>query len=506
MLTEDGEAYFRRRRAATADPFATAGAEGVADEPINGSVFEPPPDADDHHDGDWTPGDQPDPGNSGLGHSGQVRMAYRLAASHHDRLLHVHGIGWHHWDGTRWTPDDTGAAKRAVLDVLQTALASALGDKQLQRDIRTCESNAGVTGVLGIAAALPEFAATVRDLDADPYQLNVSNGTIDLRTMELAPHNPADRITKVCRGAWRDDTRPGEWHTFIDTVLPDEPVRAFVQRLIGLSLFGRVVEHVLPIWTGIGANGKGTTVEALCWCLGDYAIAAEPDLLMHRDGAHPTGEMDLMGRRLVTMSETDDGRRLAQATMKRLTGGDTIRARRMRQDFVEFTPSHTAMLVTNHLPAVSGDDPAVWRRIRVVPFDIVIPDDEQDGELPERLEQAADEILTWAVRGWSEYQRIGLSEPDAVRARTDAYKATSDAIGRFIIERCHRSPAVMATTTQLWEAWQQWAKAEGIEPGGRGKFGEALDTRGHPAAPPSMGKRWRHGICVLTSEDGTDDG
>ena len=135
-------------------------------------------------------------------------------------------------------------------------------------------------------------------------------------------------------------------------MLPDEPVRAYLQRVVGVALLGKVIEHVLAILTGTGANGKGTCYKALCWALGDYASTVEPDLFMHREGAHPTGEMDLLGKRLVVVSESERDRRLAEATMKRLTGGDTIRARRMRQDFVEFEP--VAHAVADHQPPAEG--------------------------------------------------------------------------------------------------------------------------------------------------------
>lgn len=428
-------------------------------------------------------------------HAGQVRMAYRLAASHRDRLLHVHGLGWHFWDGTRWALDDRGAAKRAVLDVLRDALADSLSDKQLRADVRRCESDSGITGVLGIAAALTPFAATVRDLDANPYLLNVANGTLDLHTMGLRAHDPADRITKVCRGAYHPDTPPADvWATFLARVLPDESVRGFVQRLAGLALLGAAREHILPIFTGVGANGKGTLYKALLYALGDYGHVGDPELFMHRDGAHPTGQMDLLGRRLVVVSESDEGRRLAEATMKRLTGGDPITARYMRRDFVTFTPSHLPILVTNHLPKV-GDDPAVWRRIRVVPFEVVIPDEEQDGELDARLELAADAILAWAASGLGDYLMWGLAEPDSVRIATDDYQRRSDVVGRFIAECCHESPALRATTADLYAAWQRWQESEGgIEPMGRGAFGEALDRRGYRARKPVRGKKWRTGI------------
>lgn len=434
--------------------------------------------------------------NADATHSGQLRMAHRLAEAEAGKLLHVHDIGWHFYDGKRWTVDDVGIAKRAVIDVLRSALAESLGDKQLQSDVRKCESATGISGVLAIASALAEFAATVRDLDADPYLLNVDNGTVDLRTMELSPHNPSDRLTKICRASYNPDAVPGEWDRFLSTVLPDEGVRAYVQRQAGVALLGKVVEHVLPIWTGTGANGKSTAIGGMCWALGDYAMTAEPDLLLHREGAHPTGQMDLMGRRLAVITETDEGRRFAEATMKRLTGGDRIKARYMRCDFVEFDPSHTPILVTNHLPQVSGDDPAVWRRIRVVEFGVVIPEKDRDGGLPERLQACADEILNWCLAGWSEYRRIGLAEPEAVLASTKDYQAESDVIGRFIEEACTTSsPAMKATTTQLFTAWDRWRTSQGVAEITIRAFGKALDRHGYPVEGRTSGGRWRSGIA-----------
>ncbi|WP_373234904.1 DNA primase family protein [Mycobacterium marinum] len=436
-------------------------------------------------------------------HRGQARLAYQLAETYRDKLLYVHGFGWHYWDGKRWAYDDVGATKRAALDVLRAALADSLDNRELRADVRRCESASGLAGMLDLASALSTFAATVRDLDADPYLVNVSNGTLDLRTMELAPHNPADRLTKVARAAYLADVNhAGDWQTFLSTVQPDKKVCGYVQRHIGVALLGKVVEHVLSIWTGTGANGKSTAISALCWALGDYASTAEPDLLLHRNNSHPTGEMDLMGRRLVVVTETDEGRRLAQATMKRLTGGDAIRARRMRQDFIEFEPSHTAVLVTNHLPAVSGDDPAVWRRIRVVPFDVVIAEGDRDPHLGERLQQAADEVLAWCIAGWCEYRRIGLAEPDAVLAATGEYQADSDAVGRFIGEQCvTSSPVVKATTSQLFDAWQMWRGHEGAPELTSKAFGKALDRHGYPVTSRTDSGRWRAGIAVKAATE-----
>jgi putative DNA primase/helicase len=425
-------------------------------------------------------------------------MAYRLRDRFRHRLLFVHSLGWHFWDGQRWAFDDTGTSTRAVITVLKQALATALGDRQLQADVKKCESARGISGVLEIASALEPFAATVRDLDADPFLLNVANGTLDLRTLELRPHDPQDRITKVAGGAYTPDVTGATWYGFLRRVLPDETVRAYLQRLIGLALLGEVREHVLPIWTGTGRNGKTTTYAAISHAMGGYACTAEPDLFMQRPGAHPTGEMDLMGRRFVVVSESAEGRRLDETKVKRLTGGDPIRARRMRENFVEFQPAHLPVLITNHLPSVRGDDPAIWARIRVIPFTVVIPKAEQDGGLPGRLQTEADAILTWAVAGWQAYRSAGddLREPEAVLVATADYQLSSDNVRRFIEDECVTGPAVQARTSALFAKWEHWATREGAEPVSMKAFGQQLDRLGHPVKK-QRDANFRIGIGLL---------
>ncbi|WP_242652742.1 DNA primase family protein [Intrasporangium flavum] len=437
-------------------------------------------------------------------HRGQARIAYRLAQTYGGRLMHVHGLGWHVWDGRRWVEDDRGAAMRAVLDVLRAALADSIQDKELREDVRRCESATGLSGVLTIAAALEPFAVTVTDLDPDPYLLNVANGTLDLHTLQLRPHDPADRITKVTADEYDPTARGPMWDAFLSRVLPDAEVRGFLQRYVGLALCGRVLEHVLAILTGTGRNGKGVFYGAVAAALGDYASTAEPDLFMHRENAHPTGEMDLLGLRWVVVSESDQGRRLAEATVKRLTGGDLIKARRMRQDFVAFAPSHTAALVTNHLPKVSGDDPALWARLRVVPFEVVIPATEQDPHLAEKLEREKPAILAWAVRGWRDYQTHGLAAPRAVRSATDEYQAHSDAIKGFLDDCCDIGTGYETEVSLLWYAWGAWRLDAGAEEISKKAFGEALEKRGFPAAKGNKGIRKRRGLR-LSTEDGEAD-
>lgn len=436
-------------------------------------------------------------------HRGQVRMAYRLAAAYEGQLLHVRSIGWHHWDGKRWAVDESGHATRAVLDILRTAITESVGDtsdqgKKLRSDVAKCESAAGIDGVLSVASALNEFACTVSDLDSDPWLLNCANGTLDLRTMLLSAHSPADRITKVTRAAHKPFEANGvAWQAFLERVLPDSEVREYLQRIIGMALQGKVSEHILPILTGTGANGKGTFYSAVLWALGDYGCPAEPDLFMQAKNQHTTGQMDLMGRRLVVVSESGEGHRLDEAKMKRLTGGDEIKARKMHRDFVSFAPSHTALFITNHLPRVSGDDPATWRRIRVIPFTVSIPKEEQDGELDVTLKLEADAVLAWAIGGWLAYQqRKLLDQPEAVVTATGTYRLDSDVIAQFLDARCHMSPAVRVTARELFAAWDSWRVRDGQAPEmSKRAFGMNLANRGY-ASKKSNGETWWEGISV----------
>ncbi|GAA3626068.1 phage/plasmid primase, P4 family [Microbacterium awajiense] len=444
---------------------------------------------------------------SGEQHSGQVRMAYRLADSHRDRLMHVHGLGWMYYDGKRWVSDTSGHARRGVLDVLSAALAESVGDKQLRADVSKCESAGGIDGVLSVASALVEFAATVDDLDADPFLLNCANGTLDLRTRTLRPHEARDRLSRVSAGAYRPDADMTVWSRFLDRVLPDAEERGYLQRVFGQAVYGQVREHLFPVLIGTGANGKSTAYDAIVHALGDYATVIDPAMLMQRERGGIGGPemMQLLGARLVVGSETEEGRKLDESTMKRLTGGDRLTARHLYQPPVTWTPTHQLVYVSNHLPQVKGNDPATWRRIRVVPFDVVIPPAERDPGLVEVLRLHADSIVSWVVAGYFDYLEAGMREPESVIAATDEYRSDSDAVAMFVHDRCLINPSASGRTRQLFAAWQSWQIANGAERITEKTFGAELDRLGFPAKKTAAGML-RAGIGLLSEDqEGADD-
>lgn len=427
-------------------------------------------------------------------HEADLANARWLVAMHGERLRYiVPRKKWLVWDGTRWQLDDSGQAWRDAKEA-----ADMLPRRHKNRPTRV-QTKAGIRDMLELAGTEDGIAVTPAMLDSHPRVLNVQNGTLDLQSMELKPHDPADHITKICGAAYHPDAGAPEFLAFLERVQPDPEMRSFLARLFGHALLGTVVEHVLAIMYGTGANGKSTLVEAVMTAFGDYAAPTDPGLLIDRGDVHPTGTADLFGLRLAVTHETDEGRRLAEGTVKRLTGGDTIKARGMREDFWSFTPSHSIVMHTNHKPIVRGSDEGIWRRLRFVPFDVVIPESERDPKLWERLQQERDGILTWIVRGYQEWVSRGLAEPGAVTEATAAFRGESDMLATFLEQRCLVNPYTHVRSSDLFDAWRDWAKAEGVEAGSQTAFSRQLTERGYDKDRTMHGVIWR-GIGLLTEE------
>ena len=423
------------------------------------------------------------------------------------RLVHVYGgqlryvpewRRWLVWTGQRWAHDVTGQSARWMKSIARRITADALAIEDGReregavRLARRGESSAGISGALTLASTEEAVVVTPDDLDADPFLLNTPSGVVDLRTGALALHDPALLLTKMTGGAYRPEVAGLEFGRFLRRVQPDEAMRAFLARLLGHALQGRVSEHVLPIFHGDGGNGKSTLVNAVMAALGDYAAPADPDLLTARTfDAHPTSVADLCGLRLAVLHESDAGRRLAEGTVKRLTGGDRLKARRMREDFWSFTPSHTFVALTNHKPIVIGQDEGIWRRLRLVPWDVVIPPEERDEGLADRLALELDAVLAWLVAGYLDWHASGLGEPQRVVEATAAYRAESDTIARFLDERCLPGHGT-AGSTELFKAWEKWCADQGEEAGTQKAFATTLENRGFDKFKDGSGRmRWR---------------
>lgn len=438
-------------------------------------------------------------------HSGQLRIAEKFVAEYTGQLLHVHGIGWHHWSGTHWVEDRNGRARRRVVKLYKKLRHDSVSlDKddrdRLLSDVKKCESAAGIGAVLDIAKFMHPMTTSIEDTNKDPTLFNCRNGTYNLETGQIQPHDPADMITKCAGTVLEPDATSELWDDFLETVLPDPKVRAYLARVFGVALLGSVREHTLPILTGVGGNGKSVCVDTVMAAFGDYGLTVDPKLLIAtRNERHGTFMADLQGARLVVTSETNDGEKLAAATVKRLTGGDRIRANRMGKDPFEFTPSHSLIMVTNHAPQAAGDDKALWRRLTVVPFDVVV--EHPDAKLPDKLRGHLTAVLAWVCIGWLDYMNQGMNPPSVVVDRTEAYRSEGDPIGQFLEDQCVIGPLYSVPAKALFETWGVWAMRQGFPAMTQTDFGKRMTDRFEKKR--STGGMHKYvGVGLASDEDG----
>ena len=424
-----------------------------------------------------------------LFHLTDMGNAERLVLEHRQNARFCHPWKrWLVWDGQRWKIDDDGEVRRLAKETVRaiyTEAAFATGQeerKAIARWAQYSERAERVSAMLKMAECEEGIPIAVDDLDSHPWLLNVANGTLDLQTCELRRHDRRDFLTKMAPVECPDEEVDCPlWSQFLKRIFDcDRELISYVKRILALSLVGQVFEHVLPIFYGTGANGKSVLVETWLRVLGpDYGIKAAHDVLMvKRNDSHPTERADLFGKRFVAVVESGEGRRLNESLVKELTGGDRIRARRMRQDFWEFTPSHLPVLITNHKPIVRGTDLGIWRRLKLVPFNVTIPESDQDVELVDKLHAEAGHILRWALGGIIEWRKLGLHEPDVVKSATDGYRQSQDVLKAFIVDTCEVDDQLRVKCRELYGIYKQWCEANGEKPSAELGFREAMVERG----------------------------
>ena len=378
---------------------------------------------------------------------------------------------WLNWDGTRGAWDIAGTIRERA-----RALARGLpeGDREAERHRVRSLSAAGVSGTLRLAQTDERIVARLAELDADPTCINTPSGVVDLATGQTYGHTPANLLTKITAAEVGEQECP-RFEAFIkETFGGDDALAGYIQRLLGHSLYGAVTEHVLPFAFGAGANGKSVLMKIVMTVLGvgedGYAVQAPGDFLMQRaTSAHPTEIARLKGARFVVCQEINAGQRFDEAKVKQLTGGDLLAGRFMRQDFFTFAPTHHLWIAGNHRPEVRDGGPAFWRRVRLIPFDHVVPVERRDPHLAERLvEEEGPAILRWLVDGSVQACRDGIGEPAAVITATKGYEYSEDTVARFVDEVCQVGstdlPHLRIRVAELRSAYEKWCDEALVEP------------------------------------------
>lgn len=412
---------------------------------------------------------------------------------------------WHAYHAGVWVEQTPGGGQvREYVRALARHLPE--GDNGATPWRKAMLSDTGVRHVLSMASTDPRIVADSSDFDADPWLLGSGEVVTDLHAGHTRPATSADMIAKRT-GTVPSDHGMALWLDFLAQIVDDDTAR-YLQRLFGMSLYGRVLDHVLIFLFGTGANGKTTFMDALRHAAGQYAVSLPAETLMIRKHeAHSTELAPLAGARLAIFNELPAGMRFDEARVKMLTGGDQVNARWLYGQPFSFTPSHTLWIVGNDKPATSSGGEAFWRRVRLVGFHRTIPAEQRDPNLPEKLREAAPAILAWGIQGWADYQRQGLAEPASVVADTAEYRAENDTVGRFLDECCQVSKFgdQKVNTRTVREAYEKWCSAEGVAPVTPQVLGRELAKVGVEQVR-SHGQRFYSRITLLaTSDEGAGD-
>ena len=396
---------------------------------------------------------------------------------------------WLIWNGTHWQWDDRNEieqlAKLTVRGIFQEAVR-APDDKvsNIGKHAVRSESAARIRAMIDLAQSETGVPILPKELDCDPWLLNVANGTLDLRTGFLKPPTRGDMITRKIDVPYYSGAECPLWLRFLNTSMNgNADLVQFLQRAGGYSLTGDTREQVLFFSYGRGSNGKSTFTEAMTGLLGEYSkhTRAETFMLKKADASANNDLADLEGVRMVAAVEFEEGRRLAEVLTKQATGCDTMKARYLFQEYFEFKPQFKLWLCGNHKPRIQGTDHAIWRRIRLIPWNITIPESQQDKELPDKLKTERPGILTWIVKGCLDWKAHGLSTPLEVMAATADYRREMDVLGDFF-ETCVTAESTGTVTIKdLFNAYVSHYEADG-EPGrerlGKKKFNARVMERG----------------------------
>jgi len=439
---------------------------------------------------------------------GDIALADLFVRNHgHDARYVPAWRTWLFWDTTRWKRDTTGEAlRRAQATVKGIYAGTALGQTQAERhallkQAQRADQRRRMESMLALAAVHRALVLEPGQLDADPWLFNVENGCLDLRTGQRREHRMADLMTRLAPVVHDPAATCPTFERFLKRILADDAeLRAFLQRAVGYSLTGSDREQAFFILHGAGTNGKSTLLSTLRRLLGDYALGVDVETLLatKRPGHGPNPDvMRLRGARFVTATEATAGRRLADALIKRLTGGDPIVGRDLYQPGAEeFIATLKLFLGVNFLPLITDTTFAMWRRVLLLPFTVTIAKAEQDGDLPAKLDAERSGILRWAIEGCLSWQQRGLGAPATVARATAKYQAEQDPLGAFLTVCCRIDPVAAAPADPLYQGYVKWAEESDEDPMTATAFGRALTGRGFHPNKTKHG-RYRLGLRLL---------
>ncbi|WP_053156194.1 phage/plasmid primase, P4 family [Pseudomonas sp. P1.8] len=411
----------------------------------------------------------------------QFALVFEELYRHKLRYCHTSGT-WYVWDGNCWRRDDI----HLVLDNARKVCRACANGKP------TYLRHATVNAVERLARSARALAVTAECWDTDPWLLGTPGGTVNLRTGELRHSSQGDFITRQTRVMpATQDVVPSLWLNFLNEATGNDPdLIRYLQQIAGYCLTGCTDEHVLFFVSGPGGNGKTVFTNTLTGIQGEYAQpAAMETFTASKHDKHSTDLAALKGARLVTASETEEGRHWAEAKIKQMTGGDPITARFMRCDNFTYHPEFKLVISGNHKPSLDNVDDAMRRRLHIIPFTNKPSTPDPDLESKLRVEWPA--ILRWMIDGCLDWQQNGFQRPNVVSDATSSYFEDQDLLGQWLDEFCEQGANYEDSHKILYTSWSNYAKDAGEEPRKEKAFTQMLVNRGFERKKSSKARGFR---------------
>jgi len=377
---------------------------------------------------------------------------------------------WLIWDGNRWCFDETGEihrlAKKTVLGIYDES-ANTLDDdrrRALAKFAIKSESQRTLDALIKLAKTEEGISLRVSDLDKDPYLLGVANGVINLKTGGLRDNTILEFITKQAPVTFNPKATCHKWLKFLDQAMgSDKDMIGYLQRIVGYSLTGVTTEQKLFFLYGFGSNGKSVFINTIQDMLGDYSMQTPVSTLMTKNKGSVNNDVArLRGARFVATTETEEHSKFNESEVKLLTGGDTITARFLNQEFFEFRPEFKLWISGNHKP-VPGDGHGIWRRLILIPFEVVVEEKNRDLKLENKLKKELSGILNWAIEGCLDWQETGLKTPQKILNAIKEYKSEMDTIQSWM-DDCwipNPNPRAEIKASVLYTSYKRWAEENG---------------------------------------------
>ncbi len=429
----------------------------------------------------------------------------RLVHYMQGKYRYVTDVGWYYWDGTRYVLDKDKSIMQEAIDAVQFAGRLDL-DAAYQKWISASLNKDRIQNAISISGTDDQILVHAIELDAEANNLCTPSGIVNLRTGEIRKAvKGIDFNTRQTAVAPRAMPTP-LWDSFLKEIIEDEDRILYLQELFGAALFGDSRFHVLPVFVGTGANGKSTIVEVMAGILNDYAATMPENFLLDTTGnAHPTDIARLRGVRLAVASETRPDGKFNESRVKMLTGGDTLSARFMGQNFFDFKPTHTLFMAVNHLPEVKSGGDGFWRRLRKIDFRKTIPVEKRKENLAKTLVQEEGAgILQWMIDGAVRLTNQGFKEPESVKMATQSYRHEEDHIAKFIDEKTILADTASVSKTQLFNAYRDWCIDNGEKPVSQNNLSREIKGRLGVAESDSAGYRMFLGVELLQIGSGNN--